>query len=156
MNNENMTSGLNQLGQQPTTNMNQGNIQSNMGVNPMQNSATGSQPVQGVNQELQTPATPNMNVSQNIQPENINPSMNVSQNIQPENINPNMNVSQNSQPESINPNDVNQEQPKYGYGSNENKESLNDENKSNLKFVIILAILMLAFIILLPYLSNLL
>ena len=47
-----------------------------------------------------------------------------------------------------------EEKPKYGYASNE-KADLNADENANIKFIIFLAILMLAVIFLLPYLSNL-
>lgn len=48
------------------------------------------------------------------------------------------------------------EQPKYGYMTNEDKPNLNTDSNANIKFIIFLAILMLGFIIALPYLSNML
>lgn len=47
-------------------------------------------------------------------------------------------------------------QPKYGYMTNEDKPNLNTDSNANIKFIIFLAILMLGFIVALPYLSNML
>jgi len=54
----------------------------------------------------------------------------------------------------INVQPVEEEKPKYGYASNE-KADLNEDENANIKFIIFLAILMLIFIFLLPYISNL-
>lgn len=48
-----------------------------------------------------------------------------------------------------------EEKPKYGYVGSEHKADLNEGSNANITFIIILAVLMLAFIIALPYLSNL-
>ena len=47
-----------------------------------------------------------------------------------------------------------EETPKYGYISNE-KPNLDRDENANIKFIILLAILMLGVIILLPFISNL-
>ena len=143
MNNENMNGFQNMGGNEFGQNT---GVMGNVGSVPQQpmsqpEPVVASQPSMA---QVQTPnVQPVSSVNPNTNPQTIDPSINVGQNIQPENI-------------KVQPADLNAEQPKYGFESNENKASLNDENSSNLKFVIILAILMLAFIIMLPYLSNLL
>ena len=47
-------------------------------------------------------------------------------------------------------------QPKYGYMTNEDKPNLNEGSNANITFIIFLAVLMLGFIIALPYISNML
>lgn len=49
-----------------------------------------------------------------------------------------------------------EEKPKYGYVGSEHKADLNEGSNANITFIIILAVLMLAFIFALPYISNLL
>lgn len=149
MNNENMNvNGLNQ-------NMNQGFMQPNMNQpQPGMNTGVQMQNLQSVTQSSFV-QNPQPSIAQN--PQNVQSVNNVNLNSQV--IDPNINVGQNIDPENIKvqPNNINSEQQQqYGFKSDESKASLNNENNSNLKFVIILAILMLAFIIMLPYLSNLL
>ena len=47
-----------------------------------------------------------------------------------------------------------EEKPKYGYVGSEHKADLNEGSNANITFIIILAILMFAFIIFLPYISK--
>ena len=55
------------------------------------------------------------------------------------------------------PNLVNQQvEANYGYNTNQKKPDLNADQNANIKFIIILSIFVLAFIIALPYLSSLL
>jgi hypothetical protein len=132
----------------------------------------------------QTPNEINPNVNGYQTPNEINPNINGYQT--PNEINPNINEYQtqtldtnndssqsnnifgvptvNEEAHNINneeridinfTNNVDEEKPKYGYESNE-KVNLDADENSSIKFIIFLAILMLAVIILLPYLSNLL
>lgn len=64
-----------------------------------------------------------------------------------------LNNNQVQQPISFEKKEV-EESPKYGYASNNNANLNHDEN-SGIKFIVILAILMLLVIVFLPYLSNL-
>ena len=51
---------------------------------------------------------------------------------------------------------VGQEAPKYGNAGADRAANLNDDDNSSIKFIVILGIIMLIFIIALPYISNLL
>lgn len=111
----------------------------------------------------QQPVMPQNNMAQPINPENPGeiPVINVEQTPtevfgqQVNNMQPNDPTRMNQMLESINMQQQ-PEQPKYGYNTNEQKPDLNADSNVNLKVVIFIAILIFAFIMAMPYLSDLL
>lgn len=132
--------------QQPSiNNLNQPVVNDSNTVEPItQNTEYIEQPVnnpQSIEQQYQQPT-----LEQSVQQENVF-GMPIENNL----------IEENNNTIETNPltnNEVKEEQPKYGYASNE-KANLNKDENANIKFIIFLAILMLAVIIALPFLNSL-
>ena len=107
-------------------------IPNNMGPQPMNQEMAGEVPVINIEQSPTEVFGQQVNVGQPNDPTKMNQMLE------------SINVQQ--QPET----------PKYGYTTNEQKPDLNADSNINIKVIIFIAIIILGFIIALPYLSSLL